>query len=646
MKKKYILIAFSAMIIFLVLFSSEAVADSTSFVEINDINSSEATKTVTIDGILDDGEWEDAEHSIIWFNVRNLSYVWSYESDRQMDLYFKNDANYLLFALKIHDVEFIDRSGHTVINFSSIGGNNDFIVWASGNDISVGWRIDESKVKCVSTNTLSSGQGDIIAEFAIQLSILNIQPGEDCEMHIQYWDDKYIKSTEFRGIGTNFFTIHTQQTESQVFRYMNFASIYTYYLIPLTPLLIGLAASISLILSNKIRKKKGVISPKKYQITKIGDTMNKPPDEYVRNTEEKDDSLNSRIIKKSQIHRTHQLRNATSVLLGLFIINLFYAIMDDWVLFKDLAERVFIYSSLGLMLLIALVSLLVIIRILQLRSVCDSPKPKPWVILFFLLLAIWKFLFLIIYVSLIPNWNEILESRAWYFLWIEWGLNGIFNVLTIGTAIFFGKYLKESTRIQDSTGILIIVVVNLWSLLVNALNVIMIIGYFEILLPLFFLKLAYILTEFNGLMYGLLSFLGYLFLIRDFHSLAPDRLNTTNLQTSALSKKKSLLIYGFTSAVALGVFLIISININQSLQIGNGFDSWTRSSQFWDFRDNTLFLPPIMVIFIILMMVTLMEVFRSKKLWGIIVVLVCFWITIWYDFAMDRYIWELNYFFY
>ncbi len=649
MKKKYILIALTTTFIFFVLFLGRGAASGTSFVEINDISSPEATKTVTIDGILDEGEWEDADYSQIWFNVRNSSYLWSYESDRQMDLYFKNDAKYLLFALKIHDVEFIDRSGHTTINFSSLEGREDFIVWASSEyDIMVDHRIDESKVKCVSTNTLSSGQGDIIAEFAIQLSILNIQPGEDCEMHIEYWDDKYIQSTEFRGMGTNFFTIHTQQTESQVFNYMNFASIYKYYLIPLTPLLIGLTASISIILSNRIRKKKGIIPLERTLNVETRDIMNESPDEYVRVSEEKDSKGNSMKVKKSQIHRTHrihQLRNATFVLLGLYIINLFYPILDDWVFFEDLAVRVFNYSYLGLRILITLVTLLFIIRILQLRGVSDPPKPKPWVILFFLLLTIWNFSSSFIYHSFMPNWNQVFDSKEWYYLWIEWGFFGISNALNIGTWIFFGIYLKKSSGIQVSTGVVIIVAANIWNLLLNALNLIMIIGYYEILLPLLFLKLAFIFSEFQGLMYGLLNFLGYLFIIREFHSHVPNRLNTMDLQTSTLSKKKTIFIYGFTSAVALGLFLIISINLNQSLQINNEFDFMLRFYQFRNFRDTTLFLPPIMLVFIILIMMTLLEVFRSKKAWGIIIVLVCLWITVWYDFAMDRTIWEMNYFF-
>jgi hypothetical protein len=637
MKKKYMLIALTVTIFFLVLFSDKAAADGTSFVEINDISSPEATKTVTIDGILDEGEWEDADHSLIWFNVRGSCYSsWCYESDRRMDLYIKNDAKYLLFALKIHDVEFIDRSGHTTINFSSLAGRTDFIVWASGHDISIGYSIDESKVKCDSTNTLSTGQGDIIAEFAIQLSVLNIQPGEECEMHIEYWDDKYIQSTEFRGIGTNFFTIHTQETESKVFRYMNFASIYQYYLIPLTPLLIGFAASISLILSNRIRKKKEIFAPKK------------SPDELLLNTEEKDANSNSRNVKNYQIlrdHRIHQLRNATFTLLGLSIINLFYRILDDWVLFRDLATLVFMYSYLGLKILIALVTILVIIRILQLRRASDPPKPKLWVIFFFLMLIIWNFSSNFIYNSFMPNWNQIFESKAWYYLWIEWGIFGISNVLNIGTWVFFGIYIKKSTKIQISTGIIFIVVVNLWSLLVTALNVIFIIGYFEVLLPLVFLKLSLIFAEFQGIVYGLLSFLGYLFIIRDFHSLAPDRSNTMDLRTSALSKKKTEIIYVFTSVVALILFLIISINLNQSLQMYEGYSFFDRIMQYANFRENTLFLPSIMLIFIILIMVTFFEVIRSKKIWGIIVVMVCLWITIWYDFAMDRNIWETNYFF-
>ncbi len=390
------------------------------------------------------------------------------------------------------------------------------------------------------------------------------------------------------------------------------------------------------------RKKKGIISSKKYPIMKNGDTMNKSPDEYVRNTEEKNDNVNSRIIKKSQIHRTHQLRDATFILLGLFIINLFYRIMDDWVSFRDLAEKVFAYSNLGLMLLITLVTLLVIIRVLQLRGASDPPKPKPWIILFFLFLIIWKYSSSFIYFSIMPNWNQVFESKEWYYLWIEWGFFGISNALNIGTWVFFGKYLKKSTGIQISTGIIIIVVANLWSLLVNALNVIFIVGYFKVLLPLVFLKLSIIFAEFSGIMYGLLCFLGYLFIILDFNSLYPNRSNTMGLKTSAHSKKKTMIIYGFTSAVALGLFLIISVNLNQSLQID---DFWDRLFQFLNFRNNTLFLPPIMLIFIILMMMTLMEVFRSKNLWGIIVVLICFWIIIWYDFAMERYIWELNYFF-
>ncbi len=649
MKKKYILIALTITFIFMVLFSGKAAADGTSFVEINDISSTEATKTVTIDGILYEEEWGEASHSLIWFNVRDYANSsWFYESDRRMDLYFKNDANYLFFALKILEVEFIDRSGHTDINFEALEGENDFIVWASGNDVSVNYRIDESKVKCESTNNLSTGQGNIFAEFAIPLSLLNIQPGEDCGMHIEYFDDKYIQNTEFRGIGTNFFTIHTQQTESEVFKFINYASIYTYYLIPLTPLLIGFVASISLILSYWIRKKKGVIAPENYTIMKDGGIVNKSPKEHIKNTEEKVGNENPRKLKKPQIHRTHrihQLRNASFVLLGLFIINLFYPILDDWVSFKDLAERVFNYSYLGLKILIALVILLVIIRILQLRGVSDRPKPKPWVILFFLLLTIWNFSSGFIYVSIMPNWNEVLDSKQWYYFWIEWGFFGISNALNIGTWGFFGTYLKKSTRIQVSTGIIIIVVTNLWSLLTNALYLIMIIGYYEILLPLLFFKLAIILAEFHGIVYGLLSFLGYLFIIRDFHSLIPDRTNTMNLRTSALSKKKTQFIYSFTSVVALGLFLIISINLNQSLQTGEDLSFLTRIFQFINFRDNTLFLPSIMLIFIVLIMVTFFEVIRSKKIWGIIIVLVCFWITIWYDFAMDRYIWATNYFF-
>ncbi|QEE16802.1 hypothetical protein DSAG12_02632 [Promethearchaeum syntrophicum] len=645
MKKRFKFIALTTTFVFLVLFLGKAAADSTSFVEINDINSSEATKTVKIDGILEEGEWEDADHSVIWFNVKNTSYVWSYETNRQMDLYFKNDANYLLFALKINDVEFIGRSGHTDINFSSLVGTSDFIVWASGNDISVGGSIDESKVKCVSTNTLSSGQGDIIAEFAIQLSILNIQPGEDCKMHIQYWDDKYIKSTEFRGIGTNFFTIHTHQTESQVFTYMNFASIYKYYLNPLTPLLIGFATSISLILTNRIRKKKGLITPEISSIEKNREIVKMSPEEHVRSTQEKDGNGNSKNMQKSQVHRTLQLRNATFVLLGLQIINLFYPIFDDWVLFQDLASRVFNYSILVLGILITLVSLLVIIRILQLRGTKDPPRRKPWVILFFLLVPIWNFSSGFLYTSFMPNWNFIFDNKAWYYLWIEWGLFGISNALNIGTWVFFGIYLKKSTRIQVSTGIIIIVVINLWSLLVNALNIIMIIGYFEILLPLLFFKLALIFAEFHGIVYGLLSFLGYLFIIREFHSLSPDQSNTMNLRTSALSKKKTQFVYGFTSLVALGLILFISINLNQSLQMYEDYSFLKRFMQYVNFRDNTLFLPSIMLIFIILIMVTLFEALRSKKIWGIIIVMVCFWITIWYDFAMDRTMWETNYFF-
>jgi len=426
---------------------------------------------------------------------------------------------------------------------------------------------------------------------------------------------------------------------------MNFASIYKYYLIPLTPLLIGFTASISLILSNRIRKKKGVITHEKSPIAGNGNIVKKSPDGHDRNTEETERHVNSKNVQKSKIHRIHQLRNGTFALLGLYIIDLFYPILDDWVLFEDLAAKVFNYSYLGLEILIALVSLLVIIRILQLRGVSNPPKPKPWVILFLLLLIIWKFSSSFIYVSFMPNWNQVFDSKAWYYLWIEWGFFGISNALNIGTWVFFGRYLKKSTRIQISTGIIIIVVVNLWSLLMNALNIIMIIGYFEILLPLLFLKLTIIISEFHGIMYGLLSFLGYLFIIRDFNSLSPNRSNTIGLQTSALSKKKTLFIYGFTSAVALGLFLIISINLNQSLQLDREFSFFLRFYQFRNFRDNTLFLPPIMLIFIILMMVTLMEVFRSKNLWGIIIVLVCFWITVWYDFAMDRYIWELNYFF-
>jgi hypothetical protein len=197
-----ILLLFSLVVISSVS-SSQAAVDTT-------INSAAATQKVTVDGVIDSGEWLDATKTLNNYNAKTLLGLGSftYSPSNQMEIYTKNDAETFFMGIFIKNVNYkytpkfqinidMDNSGSTTVGDYQIKDSPYSDGGISKNMYQYQYNVEKGTYSWVDIGELNffesfakgvivNNVGNATLEFAIGLDVLNITGSNTIKIMIDY----------------------------------------------------------------------------------------------------------------------------------------------------------------------------------------------------------------------------------------------------------------------------------------------------------------------------------------------------------------------------------------------------------------------------------------------------------------------------